>query len=137
MDENKRTYLLMIQNIIDRLSQNSFLIKGWSITIVSALFALAAQNMNLAFIYLAYFPSIAFWLLDGYFLRQERLYRSLFNQARLTNERLVDFSLDTSALQQSVPNWSHILSSKTILLFHGSIIFSILSVMIVALIFSE
>lgn len=135
MNENKRTHLLMIQNVIDRLSQNSFLIKGWSITIVSALFALAVQNTNLVFIYLAYFPSIVFWLLDSYFLQQERLYRALFDQARLANENEVDFSLDTSSLQGSVPAWSSILGSKTIILFHGSIVFSILLVMIIAFFF--
>jgi hypothetical protein len=137
MGENKRAHLLMIQNIIDRLSQNSFLIKGWTISIVAALLALAAQNTNLVFIYLAYFPSIVFWLLDGYFLRQERLYRALFNQVRLANEDEVDFSLDTSPFQSSVPNWSHILGSRTIFLFHGSIIFSILIVMVIALFFSK
>ena len=136
MGENKRAHLLMIQNLVDRLSQNSFLIKGWSISIVAAMFALSAQNTNLVFIYLAYFPSIIFWILDSYFLRQEKLYRALYNYVRTMGEEKIDFSLDAAAFSDDVPSWGHILGSKTLLAFHGSIILSILIVMIIALFIS-
>gem|GEM_PF-6654994 len=36
MDENKRKHLDLIQAIITRLSNNSFLIKGWCITLKRA-----------------------------------------------------------------------------------------------------
>lgn len=133
MDENKRTHLLMIQNIVDRFSQNSFLIKGWSISITAAMFALAAQDANLVFIYLAYFPSIVFWILDSYFLRQEKLYRALYNHVRTIGEEKIDFSLDASGFSDKIPGWGYLLGSGTLLVFHGSIILSILIVMIIAL----
>ena len=37
---NKHKHLELIQGVINRLSTNSFLLKGWSVVLVSALFAL-------------------------------------------------------------------------------------------------
>jgi len=85
---------------MERLSTNSFLLKGWSVVLVSALFALAAKDAKLVFVYLCYFPTVAFWGLDGFFLRQERLYRhrQLYEKVRLQPEDAVDFSMDTSSV---------------------------------------
>ena len=83
---NKQAHLEMIQGVVNRLSHNSFLLKGWSVILVSALFALAAKDSQLLFVYLAYFPAISFWCLDGYFLRQERLFRKLYDHVRGTEE---------------------------------------------------
>ncbi len=58
--EKKLKYLEFIQAILNRLSQNSFLLKGWSVVLISALFALAASGSNAAFIFLAYIPAIVF-----------------------------------------------------------------------------
>jgi len=66
------------------MGQCSFLLKGRSVVLISALFVLAANKTNILFIYLAYFPVIAFWMLDGYYLRlyQECLLRNLYDRAR-------------------------------------------------------
>ena len=66
--ENKRKHLELIQGIINRMAGNSFLLKGWSVTLVSAVFALSAKDANHAYFSIAYFPVIMFWILDGYFL---------------------------------------------------------------------
>ena len=65
--EIKQSHLEMIQGIVNRMSQNPFLLKGWSVVLISALFALAANNTKILFIYLAYLPDFAFWILDAYF----------------------------------------------------------------------
>lgn len=96
--DNKQKHLDMILRIVDRLSTNSFLLKGWSVVLVSALFALAAKDAKLAVVYLSYFPAFAFWGLDGYFLWQERLFRQLYDQVRAKPEDSVDFSMDTSSV---------------------------------------
>lgn len=127
--EKKHTHLGMIQAIVNRLSQNSFLLKGWAVVLVSAMFALAANNANIRFIYLAYFPSIAFWILDGYFLWQERLFRALYNQVRELKEEDIDFSMDISSVHKKVSPWSEVVFSKTLLIFHGTIFVSIILVM--------
>lgn len=129
--EDKRAHLQMIQAVINRMSVNSFLLKGWSVVLVSALFALAAGDSQELFVYLAYFPSIAFWGLDGYFLRQERLFRKLYDCVRKLDESETDFSMDTSAVIGEVADWSSVLFSKTLVAFHGTILGSIVIVMMV------
>jgi len=131
--ESKIKHLEMIQGVINRMAHNSFLLKGWSVILVSALFALAAKDSNICFILLAYFPALAFWVLDGYFLWQERLFRKLYDKVREMNEADIDFSMDTSSFVGDVDPWRKVTISKTLRLFHGAIVGTILVVMIIAL----
>ena len=128
--ERKRAHLEMIQGVVNRLAQSSFLLKGWSVVLVSALFVLGAKDSTPAFVYVAYFPAIAFWFLDGYFLWQERLFRALYDHVRELEEDDVDFSMDVSAVTSGVNSWSQAILSKTLLIFHGVIIATILFVML-------
>jgi hypothetical protein len=127
----KINHLKIIQGVVTRLAGNSFSLKGWSVVLISALFALAATETNILFIFLAYFPAITFWILDGYFLRQERLYRGLYDRVRLLDDGQIDFSMDTSAVSDEVDSWLVVIFSRTLLLFHGTIICSILLVMLI------
>lgn len=127
----KFKHLEMIQAIIKRMAKNSFLLKGWSITLVTALFALAAKDKTESYIVLAYFPCIMFWVLDGYFLWQERLFRKLYDAIRIRNEDSIDFSMDTSPFLTQVESWRNVCLSKTLLIFHGAIILTITIVMII------
>jgi len=129
--DNKRAHLEMIQAIINRMSVNSFLLKGWSVVLISALFALAAGDSQALFVYLAYFPAIAFWGLDAYFLRQERLFRRLYDRVRQFDEADVDFAMDTSPVDREVAPWFAVVFSKTLLIFHGAVVGTIVIVMLV------
>ena len=131
--ENKQSHLGMIQGVVNRLSHNSFLLKGWSVILVSAMFALAAKDAKVVFIYLAYFPAISFWGLDGYFLHQERLFRALYDHVRSLDEKDVDFSMNTSIVKEKVASWSAVTLSKTLVVFHGVILATIILVMCFAL----
>lgn len=82
MEEAKIKYLEMIQSVITRMASNSFYLKGWSITLVTALFALTAKDNRNLFFLIAYIPIIFFWALDSYYLSLERQYRNLFNDVR-------------------------------------------------------
>lgn len=130
----KQSHLEMIQGIVNRLSHNSFLLKGWTVVLVSALFALAAKDKNYLFVYLAYFPSIAFWCLDGYFLWQERLFRALYDYVRGMKEKDIDYSMDVKTADISGITWISAFLSKTLVVFHGVILVSIITVMILTLI---
>lgn len=90
--ESKHKHLEFIQAVINRMAGNSFFLKGWSITLVAALFALSAKNANRSYIFIAYFPVVVFWILDAYFLSQERLYCDLYNHVRKLGKREIDFS---------------------------------------------
>lgn len=127
--ERKQKHLEMILRIVDRLSTNSFLLKGWSVVLVSALFALAAKDAKMVFVYLCYFPAFAFWGLDAFFLRQERSYRQLYDKVRSLPEDSVDFSMDTSSVCGLAKPWFETCFSKTLLAFHGTVTGTIILVM--------
>jgi hypothetical protein len=132
--DQKLKHLELIQGVINRLSTNSFLLKGWSVVLVSALFALAAPESRAAFVYLAYIPAVVFWGLDGYFLWQERLYRDLYNHVRLQPDADIDFSMDTSRCSGgSDSGWSGAVLSRTLVAFHGVLLVAIVVVMVLTL----
>lgn len=82
MDDNElfTKYLEMIQNVIERLARNSFQIKAWTATIFTATIVLTYSIINtLIFIVLIAVISL-FWALDSYYLKQERLFRKLYEQ---------------------------------------------------------
>jgi len=129
--EKKLAHLKMVQGIVNRLSNNSFLLKGWSVILVSALFALAAGGTQIYFVYLAYFPAFAFWVLDGYFLHQERLFRKLYDHIRAVDEEKIDFSMNTAIVNDQVDSWFRVTFSKTLRIFHGTVFGSIILVMVI------
>ena len=133
MLEGQQAHLEMIQGVINRLSQNSFLLKGWSVVLVSSLFALAAFNSNPLFVYLTYLPVISFWGLDGYFLWQERLFRALYNHVRRLETGKVDFSMDTSLVTSQVASIVAVTFSKTLLAFHGTLFSAVVVIMVILL----
>jgi hypothetical protein len=93
MNEAKFKSLDYLQATISRMAQNSFMIKGWSVTLVSALVALSASGSNKTYVLIAYFPCFVFWMLDGYFLSQERKFRDLYDLVRAKSENDIDFSM--------------------------------------------
>jgi len=86
MSEGKLKHLEFIQNVITRMNTNSFLIKGWTVTIVSAILAIYASTKNRNFILFGLFPTFIFWFLDTYYLTQERKFRGLYNDVAEVSE---------------------------------------------------
>lgn len=93
MNEHNIKHLEFIQSNIARMNQNSFQMKGWSITILSALLAIFAASIdnktgsgNVGFIFVAIVPTFIFWLLDSYYLQQERKFRGIYNDVALLTE---------------------------------------------------
>ena len=104
--DHKHKHLELIQGVVNRLSTNSFLLKGWSVVLVSALFALSAADSRAAFVFLAYIPAFVFWGLDGFFLWQEQLYRKLYDHVRVLMNEDVDFSMNTMPFRTNDgPTW--------------------------------
>lgn len=94
--ENKIKHLEMIQGVINRMASNSFKLKGWAVTLAAGIFALASKDADKRYFLVAYVPVIVFWVLDSYYLLQERLYRDLYNDVRLKSQAETDFSLNAS-----------------------------------------
>lgn len=85
MKEDRRQHLAFIQDVITRMNSNSFSLKGLMITIVAALVAFTVNDdnkdtavFNLA---IALLLVMIFWFLDAYYLKMERQYRMLYDDA--------------------------------------------------------
>lgn len=122
LDPSRLKHLEMLQAVITRMANNSFLIKGWSTTLLAAILAFAVRDKHPEMTYVACLPTLMFWLLDAYFLHQERLFRKLWDQLRTeARETPSDFSFDTRPFAGSTPTWLRTAVSRTLLLFHGSL----------------
>ncbi|HUT70168.1 MAG TPA: hypothetical protein VMW89_05785 [Desulfatiglandales bacterium] len=132
--ETKMKHLELIQGVINRMAHCSFLLKGWSVILVSGLFALAAKEANQLFVYIAYLPVVAFWILDGYYLYQERLYRQLYGDVRNRKPEDIDFGMDASRFKgEGKATWPESILSTSMLFFHGILIITIIVVMFVCI----
>lgn len=75
-----QTHLGIIQNVIQRMASNSSQCKTWSITIVSAILVIVADKSKPEYAWIAFFPTILFWLLDVYYLALEKEFRERYNK---------------------------------------------------------
>jgi len=123
-EETLKEYMLkeieIIQDIIKRMGFNSFLIKGWAVTLVVVTLLLRGIEYQ---IWIAFIPLLVFWLLDAYFLWQERMYRKLYDWVisnRLkTDEHL--FDMNAYRFKDEVQSKLRIMFSITLGWFYGSI----------------
>lgn len=114
------------------MAGNLFLLKGWTITLIAAMFALSAKDANSVYSALAYFPLFMFWILDGYFLSQERCFRALYDYVRVLDESQIDFSMDTRPFKEESHNtWAGAMFSRTLIVYYGSLTIVLLVVMAV------
>lgn len=128
--ENKRKHLEFIQSAVARMASNLFLLKGWTITLIAALFALAAKDSDKTYFFIAYLPALMFWALDGYFLSQERRFRALYDHVRKLDESEIDFSMDTSTFRDETRNtWLGAVFSGTLLIYYGVLVVTMVVVM--------
>ncbi|WP_454045329.1 hypothetical protein [Chryseobacterium sp. Marseille-Q8038] len=96
MNDNKLKHLEFIQNTINRMSTNSFVIKGWCITIFAAVYTLSNKESDKSYNIINYLIIPLFWYLNAYFLQLERKYRILYNKVRILDEIHIDFSMEIS-----------------------------------------
>ncbi len=132
--EKKLKHLEFIQQAINRMASNLFLLKGWTVTLIAAVFALAAKESKDLYFMLAYFPAFMFWLQDGYFLSQERRFRSLYDHVRRLDVSEIDFSMDTQPFKSTPPRnkWLRALFSSTLLIYYGVLIVAMSTVWLLA-----
>lgn len=116
-------HLEMIQDVIERHARSSFLFKGWSVTIVAAVFLLAARGAS-PFLTMAagLLPSFAFWGLDAYYLMQERIYRALYDHVRKSETKSDNrFTMDAQSCKAGVSSWASTLFSPSVFWFHAPV----------------
>ncbi|MFE7560064.1 hypothetical protein [Kitasatospora sp. NPDC057500] len=117
-------HLEFIQAVVTRLGNGSFLIKGWALTLAGAFLGFSANSKSWKLAAAGVVPLVGFWILDAYFLRQERMYRMLYDDVRKPNSSIDPFSMDARPYKARV-NWYKVLFSNTLVNFY--LVLSILS----------
>ena len=126
----KHKHLEFIQGVVNRLAANSFQLKRWSVALVAALFVLLAREGRVEFAAIALIPVLFFWGLDGYFLRQERLFRALYDHVRDLKDDKIDFSMDINSFREN-RTWKGAAFSRTLVVFYGALALTIFLAMFV------
>ena len=123
----KNEHLNMIQKVIDRMGNNSFLLKGWAVLVIVGIFTFAGENQNIKCILFTNIPLIIFWGLDAYYLQLERKYRKLYDYIRLSKNKDSNFNMDLNQITLTLDESKKIcfvncLISKTEILFYTTCI---------------
>lgn len=110
--ENLHKEIDLIQDCIKRMAHNSFLLKGWTISIVAVVLALSEKNVSPYFLVLVVLvPLISFWYLDAFFLYTEKLYRKMYEwviaeRSKSNNEKMYDLNPHRFKDQLRVKKWN-------------------------------
>lgn len=108
MDDKVLKHLEFIQNTINRMSTNSFIIKGWAITLIGVIISFTEIEGKYLFYNSTYnFPIemvilllviVLFWSFNAYFLQQERRYISIYTktieQFNSNNSLILDMNFE-------------------------------------------
>ncbi len=119
--EAKIKHLEFIQAAINRMAGNSFLLKGWTVTLTGGLLALTFKQIDRRYLYISFAVLLLFWFLDGYYLSRERRFVALYDDVRAKNEGQIDFSMQTHPFGKSC-HWIICTVSRTLLLFYGGLL---------------
>lgn len=127
--DDKRYHLEFIQGVINRLSSNTFLFKGWSITIIGAVFTAMIATNNNDFLWLILGVVLMFWAIDAYYLMLERGYRKLYKQVAETSSEKIDYGMNIGQFIK-FSAWLEALRRPVLLLFYGVILMIIIGIII-------
>ena len=120
--EPRIRHLEMIQSIVTRMATNSFVAKGWALTVAGAIYGFAANHLNPWIASAGLLATLGFWWLDGFYLRAERVFRCLYIDAAKPNTAIELFSLDIQRYRNhDVAKWHKVLFSLTLRIFYGVI----------------
>lgn len=125
-------HLEFIQATITRLGTNSFLVKGWALTLAAGLFALSASRLSWQIASVGLVPLLCFWYLDCYFLRQERAFRRLYDDARRPDSAVEMLSMNVAPYLVRMP-WPEVWLTPTLLLFYAPLLLADLALVMFAL----
>ncbi|KUO18886.1 hypothetical protein [Streptomyces dysideae] len=132
LDADQVKHLEFIQGVITRLGTNSFLVKGWALTLSAGLLALSASQLSWQLAAVGVVPLLCFWYLDGFFLRQERLFRHLYDDVRRPGSQVETLSMNVGPYLDRTP-WARITFSQTLALFYGPLLGAEIAILVIAL----
>jgi hypothetical protein len=101
------------------MATNSFLFKGWAVTVAAGLSAFAAVDQRAAVLTIALMTTALFWGLDGYYLWLERGFIKLHKTVKAKAESEIDFNMEPDKTHGS---WFRTCFRPHIWIFYGAII---------------
>ncbi len=112
-------HLKIIEAVINRLGRNSLWVKTWSLAlIVAAATLIATHYVHRPYFSLVLIPFVVgFWILDGYFLWQERLFRRVYDEVRVQSD--TDFQMELLKHRGKPKcSWLSAIFSVTLVIFY-------------------
>ena len=93
----------MLARIVERMSSNSLLIKGWAATLVVA--TLITGKTGQAPV-ISFIPWLSFWILDAFYFQREKQYRRLYEwvvaNRPISDEKVLSMDLERTGKPTSV-----------------------------------
>ncbi|MFD5734816.1 hypothetical protein ACFWIY_18600 [Streptomyces sioyaensis] len=115
-------HLEFLQAVIARHANTSFLVKSWAMTVSGAFIAVATRGPSWKTAAVAVGLAAGFWLLDSFYLRQERRFRTLYERvADRGTAQVPPFTMDAEQHGGPVP-WRAVALSRTMLLSYGVLV---------------
>ena len=124
----------LTQGCINRMAQNSFMVKGWLVTLVTVILALLPEKVNVQFVcIIVLLATICFWYLDAFFLRLERLYRWKYEWIISNRLESEDYYYDLNPMnktmwirdkqgnEKTAPTVIYVMFTKTLVPLYGVI----------------
>lgn len=122
MTEDQRKHLDYIQGVVTRMAGNSFLIRGWALTVGTALYSYAATKDSWTVALIGIGVSLVFAFLDGYYTRQERLFRGLFEAVAKDDAAVPLFCMDVEKGTRERTRIRDVARSLPLLVLFGALV---------------
>lgn len=134
----------IIQNCINRMASNSFLIKGWFITLILGLITFGYEKLNFKLlITISLIITILCWISDAFFLQLEKKYIKKYNWIIKNRSTALDFQYNLNPNESRM--WDNddgikieflkIFLSKTLVFLYGTIALILIVILLVSLYF--
>jgi hypothetical protein len=118
-------HLEFLQTTIARQASHSFSVKGWSLTVAAVLYAYTAAHLTWWAAVVALLPPVVFAGLDAFYLRQERLFRALYDASAKPSSAVPLFSMDTRSFATATCRYwpkGGVLRSNSWRYFHATVV---------------
>ncbi|WP_405583004.1 hypothetical protein [Streptomyces sp. NBC_01190] len=120
--EEDLKYLELLQTVIARHGNNSFLVKSWAVTLNAAFIVVTDRRQSWRGVMISLSLAAGFWLLDSYYLRQERLFRTLYDRFVVQGPAGPPlFTMDAARYGDRV-GWRSVALSRTMLCTYGLLV---------------
>ena len=129
--EDKRKHLELAQAVITRMSSNSFLFKGWSITLVAAISAFAAKDTNRALMTIPVVSTLLFWAIDSYYLMLERAFRNIYNDVVTKDPDTIDYNLTPANVDKTFKAWVKVICRPLLVGFYGVVLIMLIILLLI------